>query len=325
MQYTVSTEIFDSTWDELKVDLGQTAFSLVLYGVYVNLFFLSLYTLSRRRSKGTKLLMAASCMMAVIATTQAALLTADTAVYAHLLQQIVHLNIITAEDLEKLASLLKIDQALVTAQIAALATNILITDCIFLYRCYAIWGRRIKPIIMPSLLMLGTVCKSPHEIILCRVTYSCKMSFCRSAPTEASTAGRILFMRYAASGTPYLDDTTRRRYSLAVKIILESGVAYVCMMLPLAIGDYISDNFFLDWIAIAPQLLESFSHCQPFGSPHHSFQNILPTFTLVYVGLNNLADNSGNIQPRKLRKRQDWRSSALDAPKGEGEDVDTEA
>ncbi|KAJ7882363.1 hypothetical protein B0H14DRAFT_2565351 [Mycena olivaceomarginata] len=73
MLYTVESGVFDSLWYFIICYFAQTAVSLLLYGFYINLFLLSLHTLSRRKTAGTKFLIVASCIMAVLGTTQMAL------------------------------------------------------------------------------------------------------------------------------------------------------------------------------------------------------------------------------------------------------------
>src|ERR1700761_6761475 len=76
-----------------------------LVGVYVNLFLLSLRTLSRRKTAGTKVLMVASCMLAAIGSTQMALDVASAVSAARLLQQIVHSEVVDEQGLITLLSL----------------------------------------------------------------------------------------------------------------------------------------------------------------------------------------------------------------------------
>jgi hypothetical protein len=64
-----------------------------LAGIYVNLFLLSLYTLSHRKTAGTKRLIAASWLMAIIGSTQMALDVAATAEAARLHQEVVDTQI----------------------------------------------------------------------------------------------------------------------------------------------------------------------------------------------------------------------------------------
>ncbi|KAJ7215938.1 hypothetical protein GGX14DRAFT_562384 [Mycena pura] len=89
------------------------------------------------------------------------------------------------------------------------------------------------------------------------------------------TAGRILWMRRAASHVP-VDKTLRLRYNTAIRLILESGVIYcigAIVMLIASLGA--AENTSVG----ATQSVILMAIAQP-------LLNIVPTFTLVYVGRN---------------------------------------
>ncbi|KAJ7888688.1 hypothetical protein B0H14DRAFT_1193778 [Mycena olivaceomarginata] len=92
MQLTVDSGAFNSLWYSMIM----TAVSLVLHGVYVNLFVLSMYTLSRRKTVGTTLLRIASCMLAVVGSMQLALDVAGTVTLARVFQRMVYPKPLTA-------------------------------------------------------------------------------------------------------------------------------------------------------------------------------------------------------------------------------------
>ncbi|KAF8146405.1 hypothetical protein K438DRAFT_1869627 [Mycena galopus ATCC 62051] len=90
----------------------------------------------------------------------------------------------------------------------------------------------------------------------------------------ALTAGWILWIERAASHVA-LDNTIRDRYRRASVIILESGAVYCIMAIFLVItGPPGKLTFGIDF-GIAEQL-----------------PNIMTTFTLVYIGLKNMGNNS---------------------------------
>jgi hypothetical protein len=64
-------------------------------GIYINLFLLSIYTLTRRReTPGNRVLIAASCVMAIVGTTQIGVNIAETVAFARFVQQIVHVQVL---------------------------------------------------------------------------------------------------------------------------------------------------------------------------------------------------------------------------------------
>ncbi|KAF8146412.1 hypothetical protein K438DRAFT_1781033 [Mycena galopus ATCC 62051] len=93
---------------------------------------------------------------------------------------------------------------------------------------------------------------------------------------SGSLAGRIWWIQRAASHVA-LDNTICGRYHRATVIILESGAVYCLLAIFQIINYSLSPNglAFSIGIGITQQL-----------------SNIIPTFTLVYIGLKNMSDNS---------------------------------
>ncbi|KAJ6508658.1 hypothetical protein C8R45DRAFT_968173 [Mycena sanguinolenta] len=285
MQYTVDSEAFDSEWYAIENGFSQTAVSLVFYGVYFSLFLLSLYTLSRRKTAGTRLLIFASCMMAVVGSTQIALDVAAIVVAARVFQQMVHSGGLTERSPLS---------ALLTAQTVTLVVNYFIADSIFLYRCYVIWGSQKKTLILPSLLMLSnfvvmivglTTHVLPSELA---GRISTLLAVAVNLVLTAQTVGRILWIQRAASRVA-LDITVRGRYTRAIILILESGVVYCAAGIFLAITYSPSGETFSIGFGIAQQFL-----------------NIIPTFTLVYIGLNNMAGSSLEMNHKVASESTLW-------------------
>ncbi|KAJ6478285.1 hypothetical protein C8R45DRAFT_1006953 [Mycena sanguinolenta] len=258
----------DSGVDFLIRVFAETGLSLLFYGIYVNLFLLSIYTLSRRRrTPGINFLIAASCVMAVVATTQMAVNIAGTVITAHFVQQLVHVKVLNRPQSVR---------TLETVENVLLAINNVVTDLFFMYRCYVIWGCQRKVLIPPTLLMLATLLAS---ILASRTTSitNAQIPFCLAAATNlvltALTAGRILWILRQSSHVGR-DNTYRRRYNRAIGIILESGAIYCIAALFLLIAAS-QDNMdiFTVGFAVEQQLLI-----------------IIPTFTLVYVGLKDTVE-----------------------------------
>ncbi|KAF7340732.1 hypothetical protein MSAN_02101500 [Mycena sanguinolenta] len=68
----------DFSWSILMHVFSETGVCLLLYGIYLCLFLLSIYTLARRRgTHGRKILMAWSCVIATVATAQMAVAIAQ--------------------------------------------------------------------------------------------------------------------------------------------------------------------------------------------------------------------------------------------------------
>ncbi|KAJ6530196.1 hypothetical protein B0H19DRAFT_480943 [Mycena capillaripes] len=79
--YIVDSDELDSSWDLMIRAFFETGASLLLYGIYFNLFILSIHTLSRRRPHGVNILIVASCAMALLGTAQVAVTLATCGMY----------------------------------------------------------------------------------------------------------------------------------------------------------------------------------------------------------------------------------------------------
>ncbi|KAF7333335.1 hypothetical protein MVEN_02348800 [Mycena venus] len=276
MVYTVDSKAFDSSWNLLVIIASQTMASLFFYGVYVSLFLLSLYTLSRRKTAGAKLLITASCLMAIVGSTQMALDLAMTVEAARLHQEVVHTPVSNEHGLIMLPLLMTLP-VLGTARNLTMLMNNFITDLFFLYRCYVIWEFSKEPIILPVLLMLSTLvmgilyCAPRTGFRELRVPYI--LGAATNLVLTVSTAGRILWIRCEASHVT-LDNTFRSRYNRAIGVILESGALYCLTVIFVLIGDSLNIEIFHIGYGIGQQLL-----------------NIIPTFTLVYIGLTKSGNN----------------------------------
>ncbi|KAJ7888655.1 hypothetical protein B0H14DRAFT_2693336 [Mycena olivaceomarginata] len=277
MQGTSNSRSFDSSWHLLLNLFAATGVSLLLYGVYINLFLLSVYTLARRRNgSGKKFLLAASCVIAVVATTDVALAIAQSILTVRSVQQLLHAQVIGHPRLVK---------TLQTAQLSLGVINLLVTDSLFLYRCYVIWGYQWKVLILPAVFILTTFvvgiwASQAHDAAKAQIVYS--LSMATHLVLTALTAGRILWIRHATSCVG-VDSTLRVRCNRAIGLILESGaiycVAIIVLLFSLSVKDF--EAFAIE-LGFTSQLL-----------------NIIPTFTLVYVGL---ADTTGKSHPESDRK-----------------------
>ncbi|KAF8184061.1 hypothetical protein K438DRAFT_1937353 [Mycena galopus ATCC 62051] len=253
MQYVVESGQFDSSWISLIEVLTKAGASLLLYGIYINLFLLSIHIFSRRRD--TKILIAASCAMAVVGTTQIAVNVAETAITARFVQQLVH------------GQLLNEPQSLKTlefTQFVLLMINSTVTDTFFMYRCYVIWGYRRKVLILPALLGLTTlivVILGAKSTSTTPARISVGFAAMTNGVLTALTAGRIMWIWHQSSHVglhiPY-----RSRYGRAIGLILESGAIYCAAAIFLLITVSTTEIFDIHYIQPPPgqsfgQLIQS--------------------------------------------------------------------
>ncbi|KAJ6510921.1 hypothetical protein C8R45DRAFT_1089051 [Mycena sanguinolenta] len=279
MTYTVDSALFDSAWGDLTGVFSKVGISLLLFGIYVNLFLLSIYTLVRRRgTAGKKFLVVASCAMAVLGTAQIAVVFAQTVLAARFVQELVHEDVPSKESVDLLAD----------AAHLLLAINVAVTDIFFMYRCYVVWGFQRKVLIPPALLMLATLAAAiavslSHNIPA--VVIPCGLAAALNIVLTTLTTGRILWIS-RQSAYVGLAQTYHSRYSRAIRIILESGAIYCVAVVFLLIAAS-QDNF------------EAVSIGYAIGQ---QAVNIIPTFTLVYVGLQDTDDKpqTGDYQKHSI-------------------------
>ncbi|KAF7328263.1 hypothetical protein MVEN_02566200 [Mycena venus] len=264
-----TTEEFDLLWHWTTGELIATGISLLLYGIYICLFLLSIRTLSRRAAPGRKILIVSSCVMAVFGTITMAIKISIAVISARLVRELVH-----GQGLKKIEDIQTLEIALNVICIINRGTGSCISDSFFLYRCYVIWGYQRKIVILPTVLILSAltagVFPTASEAALV-VTY-----YVLAAATNivliTLTAGRILWVQHHASRFPG-DAKLRSRYDTALKLILESGAIYCIWIILLLISFLRNADVHLIGTAFSEQGM-----------------NIIPTFTLVYVGLSNSGD-----------------------------------
>ncbi|KAF8212581.1 hypothetical protein K438DRAFT_1167620 [Mycena galopus ATCC 62051] len=277
MQYTVDSLQFDSSWDFLVELLSDAGVCLFLYGIYFNLFLLSIYTLSRRQEqKGKRFLIAASCVMAVVGTTQIAIDIAIAVITARVVQQQVQME---ASNGPHSVTMLQI------AQDFLLGVNNAMTDTLFMYRCYLIWGCRRKVLVLPALLMLCTLLLitwgSFQSTNVTPARIGIGLAVATNLVLTALTAGRIMWI-WRQSSHVGLDTAYRSHYGRAIGLILESGAIYSVAGI---------------FLFITASQAEIFDTAESIGQ---QILNIIPTFTLVYVGLDNMADRGAVARSSQL-------------------------
>ncbi|KAJ7214905.1 hypothetical protein GGX14DRAFT_609734 [Mycena pura] len=221
------TAVLHKVWGDMILQICMAAGGLLFYGIYLNLFFLALILLSRRKSaEGKKVLLAATWAMAVLETGQMIIVLACCVISIQIMQQILQSPHGPAPILMTIYNILS------AVQNIAWAVNK--RSLRSFYRCYIIWGRNWAVACVPGFLILSTfgigcflllgTTQVPESIgfILVAVTNVVLM---------ALTAGRIWWVRRAASHVG-LDKTIRGRYTHVVAVILESGALFcICVIL----------------------------------------------------------------------------------------------
>ncbi|KAJ7194252.1 hypothetical protein GGX14DRAFT_700974, partial [Mycena pura] len=200
----VDPTAFNLAWTSMFCGLGLT---LVLYALYVNLFILAIYILSRRKTAGKNVLLVACCTMFILGTTNVILPILAAATEIQILQALVETGA-------------NLGQATFPAELSDL------------YRCYKIWGSRKAVILFPGALILSIVVIAFVNIVrvdILRLRNYARIYFAMSAVTNlvlvGLTAGRIW----------WLQRETVHVYKKPMIIVLESGALYCIWTLLLVI------------------------------------------------------------------------------------------
>ncbi|KAJ7152559.1 hypothetical protein C8R46DRAFT_1228776 [Mycena filopes] len=290
-------------WVLFVGELWETSAAIFFYGLYVNLFILAIYTLHRRRTSGRTWLLAASWMLFVVGTIQTILRISIITVIG----RAVALLVVPGpggSPTPQIIGLLQDRLQLELVDNAVFAVNVFIADSVFLYRCYLVWGYRVKPILLPGILILATTSLAIASLVgsassqnflllggrtqIITTTTAYILAVTTNVVLMVLTAGRIWWMhrRLAKFDIQGLHSSIDTHSNTAVSIIFESGFIY-CF-----IG-------FLLAIALATSGSSSALYSVLLGVADQAI-NIAPTLTVVRVGLGHNIEDAikSGLQPR---------------------------
>ncbi|KAJ7016865.1 hypothetical protein C8F04DRAFT_1158980 [Mycena alexandri] len=276
MKDVVTSDLFDFDYSSSVINVS---LQLVLYGIYIVLFILAIYTLARRKSAGKKLLLGYTWTMAFFGTVQLVFCLIQVMIGARfvevLLKQDVTRNSPSQPELTKLAPL---SRSLNTARQMVFAGNNLVTDTLLLYRCFVIWNSDWRPVVLPGVLMACTFALGCASALIGPVPSF--VPYVVAAFTNfivvGLIAGRIWWIRRDTRVVG--GNGLRKRYNTAIEMILESGVLYLVVAVLLAI-------FSQSEIAI--------NILQPIAI---HIVNIAPTLIVVRVGLGHNIQDTGETK-----------------------------
>ncbi|KAJ6483222.1 hypothetical protein C8R45DRAFT_1099509 [Mycena sanguinolenta] len=275
MSYVVNPAFFNSASPSILVDLCESFTVLVLYTIYVILFLFSLYTIVHRNANGRRFMLVMSSGMFLLATSGMLISVMSAAVNISITRAIIHGDSVGTEHLLRLYDNLQVAYAI------RLTTNNLLTDSLFLYRCYVIWGSRRTVLIIPGLFvfatcLLGYLCTASDDFNNSLLNLDPRVPYIVGGATNVIlmclTAGRIW---YKSQEARHVDGNAfRTRYHTAIAMIVESGALY-CVVLLIKL---ISLSFVLE--SDAGAVFQGVCY----GLVEQMI-NILPTFIFVRVGL----------------------------------------
>ncbi|KAJ6524195.1 hypothetical protein B0H19DRAFT_1085405 [Mycena capillaripes] len=280
MNYAVDSLEFEARWSNMLFNVSIISSTLLLYALYVVLFLFSIYTLRRQIPAGKILRVAAWAMFLLAsASTVVACLAAGTSMRA------VH----TVVEGSPPTPVLRQYHALRLGQDIILAMNNLVTDLLFLYRCFVIWGARRGILVLPGMFIFATVvvgCISALQyagLITLDPSVDPRVPVSMAGVTNfllvCLTAGRIWYIRRETKALT--GQSFHKRYATAIAIVLESGVLYSLCVIIYVISTSIetesaSETIFkgLAWSMVQIGV------------------NIVPTLILVRVGMGRSTENT---------------------------------
>ncbi|KAJ7735866.1 hypothetical protein DFH07DRAFT_967056 [Mycena maculata] len=196
---------------------------------------------------------------------------------------VINLNKALVQGSANLPHIYQLYNSLFIVNALLMVANNLVTDLLFLYRCYIIWGSRKTVLILPGICMLATAvvgCISAVDgdaLSAAVFTTPYITATGTNVILMCLTAGRIWYKKREALSVN--GNTFRTRYSTAIAMILESGAIYCLSIILFVIAQY--------FVAHGPSS-GSQSTSVFFGVTAGLWSqivNIAPTLILVRVGM----------------------------------------
>ncbi|KAF9044392.1 hypothetical protein BJ165DRAFT_196958 [Panaeolus papilionaceus] len=220
--------------------VGAFLFESFLYGMYFMTFIFCMYTLFVNRRTTLWPLCIAAILMFAISTT-------DIIISVHMVvHYILHGRTVPIANSY--------------AKYILFITNNVIADSLLLYRCYMVWSRSKRVIVLPSLLLvvstiwgyISTISMSARERE--RLSVYLWLTLGLNVSITAATAGRILwFIKRARS---LLGSEMASRYYSVCAIIVESGSIYsIYTLLALTINSVVLDVGLIQVVGLVPTLI----------------------------------------------------------------------
>ncbi|KAF7364641.1 hypothetical protein MVEN_00333500 [Mycena venus] len=231
MSYIVDPAEFNPGWAIMLEIICVLCTTLVLYGLYIPLFIFSIQSLTHRNSPGRRVMLGTTSLMFILGTCGTLLVIAE----ATLAMQITRGVVQGSTDLPHL---LRVFRGVQLAEVARVAVNNLVTDLLFLYRCYIIWGSRKVVLLMPAACILVTIVLTILSWITRGQVYLVQDP---RAPFIMSLGTNVLLMCLAGGRIWYVGRRVQivqshrglpHQYNTAIALLLESGAMYcLCLVL----------------------------------------------------------------------------------------------
>ncbi|KAJ6594799.1 hypothetical protein B0H19DRAFT_1247442 [Mycena capillaripes] len=290
MNYTIESTIFDNYWDYALSRIYGICVAALLYGVLLVLFGFAANLLYHRTGAGRRSLVVATSAMAILATLQLVFYILATMLGLRIVRLGIEGQLWPAAPA---ISAINLHNCVNTADDFLLVTNNIVTDSLFIYRCFIIWGHNVRIIILPILMLFATTVLGylsalsadlfvPYHIDG-RLAFG--MVLLTNAVLTVLAAGRIWWMRRDACIV--LESAHVRKCNTAIAIILESGAIYCLAII-----------IYLIAVSVASSNLNSpVSAIVQAAMPQ--IMNIVPTLIIVRTGLRRSVGNGDTMQEHK--------------------------
>ncbi|KAF7292523.1 hypothetical protein MKEN_01476700 [Mycena kentingensis (nom. inval.)] len=226
----------EAIYASLSLSLYCAAIEWFLYGINLVLFFFCIYTLRRSRARALPhrcgLTLAVSSIFLFCTLHWILQLVSAGKLIAVRLAEAKHGD--THTHLAKNAEWNRINITMGVFYV----TSIIVADGIFVFRCYEIWGRRKRVVVVPITTAVASAALGYASVIICGLRSLAQFLFINwifplavvfsmltNTMLMALTAGRIWWI--ARGAAMIMGPTVDRQYRTVVAMILESGALYV--------------------------------------------------------------------------------------------------
>ncbi|KAJ7642493.1 hypothetical protein DFH06DRAFT_1214836 [Mycena polygramma] len=266
MNYTVAPIAFEAGWAFTLSRTFALCIAMLLYGILLVLLSIAVYLLYNWNGAGRSSLVVASAAMALLGTAQIVL---------ELCAAVLGLRLARIEMTGEvwLPKAVATYGNIYTAKDALLVTNNMVTDSLFIYRCFIVWGGNLRAAALPMLMLLGTTVTGFLTVYRDTTVFGdtdfwvpYTMGIATNVVLMGLTAGRIWWIRRDAS--VILAATHVRKYNTTIAIILESGAIYCLSIIIFLICSSMRAPIPSIFEASLPQMM-----------------NIAPMLVIVRVGL----------------------------------------
>ncbi|KAJ7603125.1 hypothetical protein FB45DRAFT_152455 [Roridomyces roridus] len=232
--FTVSESTLSTFWTFVSADLFEAMTELIFYGILLVLVAFASVLLYRRPIASNRVLSVSTVVMFILATVQLAARLRSTTAAFRLFYLAMQGELVPQSAVANKANGEWVDSQFV--EDVLLVTNDLVADGVLIYRCWFIWERNYKVIILPSLMLFVTTVLSYLSAYQGDYpsaggpTVDLRFGFALGLLTNivivGLTASRI-WMTRAKAVSRNVSDTTIQRYNTALAMVLESG-AIIC-------------------------------------------------------------------------------------------------